>query len=172
MTPMAEIESDGTFVTAIAVGEVRNLTERADFNALVSLVGRHGRVQPLADGLITACLIRVPLRAVPLLTTIHVTLRNDFVYGQVVMPVQETVIQVLKDLAADTRGEFFPIHTCSICAALAPFPATVFVRGEDGKRRVTDTVYCDPCAKSISDSPSEPAAVCAPAAAEVIAVAA
>jgi hypothetical protein len=168
MAPGSEMMADEKHVTAIVVAEVRNLTERSDFDHLVESVGRHGAMRMLADGLITAYVIEVPIKGAALLTAMSVTLCKEFIYGQVVFPVQEAPLDVIKTLALDTGGEFFPVENCSLCGKLAPFATTVRLRGEDGKRTESHGLYCPACAAGISDSPIEPAAITAEAAGETV----
>lgn len=168
MAPISESIVDEKYVTAIILAEVRNITERNDFDRLVESIARHGSVRPLADGLITAYIVRLPLIVAPLLTATHVTLSNQYVFGQVIVPVQETALGALNDLAQDSGGEFYPVEYCSLCAKLAPFAVTVRLRGEDGKRAESESLYCPACAAGIADSPTEPAAEAADAAGETV----
>lgn len=168
MTPSSEILAEEKQVMAIVLAEVRNVTERRDLDRLVESVGRHGSVRILADGLITAYIIRLPLNGAPLLTSLSVTLCNEYVFGQVISPVHEIALGAILGLAQDTGGEFYPVDYCSLCGKLAPFVVSVWLRGEDGKRSDSAGLYCPSCASGIADSPAEPAVVAAEAAGETV----
>lgn len=133
-------------VEAVFFAEPRNTVERDDLAAYAAGLAQVGQVRLLSEGALVAYLVRLPVSALPLLDGLEITLKRDFAFGRVEMPLQPIVLAVIEDLVQATGSEPIPFDTCGVCGTLDPFAAPMMLPGEDGEIRRSELAYCTNCA--------------------------
>jgi hypothetical protein len=134
------------YVTAIVIVECRNAQDYANAAAWMREVAAIGEILPLSEGVITAYAVRIDPEYVRILHLIEASLRSQFAFGRIAYPFNEETLRSVVDLAADLGCRVIPVEPCEICHKPEPFPADVFVLGEDGTHRRSGSVYCHQCA--------------------------
>ncbi|HEY3411596.1 MAG TPA: hypothetical protein VGM51_00920 [Armatimonadota bacterium] len=147
-------------VDAVFFAEPRNTVERDDLAGYAAGLAQVGQIRLYSDGPVVTYLVRLPVSALPLLDGLEITLKRDFAFGRVELPLQDIVLAVIEDVVRATGSESIPFETCGVCGAVDPFSAPMMLPGEDGEIRPSEKVYCTVCAR---DMASEATARRAPA---------
>ena len=137
-------------VDAVFFAEPRNTVERDDLAGYAAGLAQVGQVRLLSEGQLVSYLVRLPVSALPLLDGLEITLKRDFPFGRVEMPLQPIVLAVIEDLVQATGSEPIPFDTCGVCGEVYPFAAPMMLPGEDGEVRPSEKAYCTACARDMA----------------------
>ena len=137
-------------VEAVFFAEPRNTVERDDLARYAAGLAQVGQVRLLSEGPLVSYLVRLDVSALPLLDGLEITLKRDFAFGRVEIPLQDFVLDVIKDLVQATGSESIPFDTCGVCGAVDRFGAPVMMLDEDGEIHPSEKAYCTACARNMA----------------------
>ena len=137
-------------VDAVLFAEPRNTVERDDLARYAAGLAQVGQIRLFSEGQLVSYLVRLPVSALPLLDGLEITLKRDFAFGRVEMPLQDFVLAIIDDLVQATVSEFIPVHPCGVCGAVDRFGAPVMLPDEDGEIHPSEKAYCTACARNMA----------------------